>query len=392
MAEANLPAAEPSSLTSQTLSANDEIGPLTDEPAPSLFDAMSGPEFHEESPSEPLWRQLDKLHQLVSADIDRFNFEDFQTADSNIPPVNVTKTEILEIDAIQLDPPSIDLLPENRTYLAAPSATAVPPPLPWEPPFAQLPDSSAISPFAKAQQPTAPLAPLPAVFPPSPAPLSLQPSAAAAPLNIKPEFRELRDQLLARLNLAKCSTLLLIDAGRNVGDASWLLPLAASIIEKFSAGQNATRPQILLVEAAGSECGISQSQGLDVHLGLTHVLAGRTDAKSAIQSTPHPQIKLLGRGAEQFRCNDPRRLAKLWAELTTQFNLILVAAGPQSPTSQVDQAKKHVSDSVTAFFPLATAAILCIELNGTPQVAALDTKQLLDARGIQMLGCIVQPT
>ncbi|HEY2760408.1 MAG TPA: hypothetical protein VGI75_06685 [Pirellulales bacterium] len=338
---------------------------------PPPFETASEHETYGEFASEPIWQQLAELQNLVSSDLDRFKIDNLDSQQPYAPAIDVTITEELEIDAIDIDPPSITPLP----VLKAPATIS--PPLP------------SVAPLAAALTPPVQLTPIAAIVPSSPAIGS--PTAPTPALNIKPEFRELRDQLLSRLNISKHPTLLLIDAGQNIGDSSWLLPLAMSLVEKLNAASRDTPPQILIVEAAGSNCGIAQTLGLDAHLGLNHVLARRTDWQATVQSTPHPQIKLLGRGADQLRSSDFNRLAKCWAELSLRFDLILVAAGPVYEPSVADQNEKFPRSSANIFFPLATAAILCIELNGTPQAAALEAKRLLDARGIQVLGCIVQP-
>jgi hypothetical protein len=348
--------------------------------------------------NEPLWQQLEDLQRLVSSGLGRLDIETVSLEDSGDSSIEVTTTEVLEIDAIDVPGPNVTLTAatpptgSSRTFIppASPAeqfATAFPPfqtlsqPVTTAPPVAPPPSVAAAVETSLAQ-----------VVMPSAPPTPPEPVAPAAPLNFKPEFRELRDQLLARINIAKHPTLLMVDAGQDIGDSSWLLPLATSIIEKLNATKRDTPPQILIVEAAGSDCGIAQSLGLDAHLGLNHVLARRTDWNATVQSTLHPQIKLLGRGAGQLRSSDFNRLAKCWAELSLRFDLILVAAGPIYDPPSVDQVQKTLSSSATMFFPLTTAAVLCIELNGTPQSTAAEAKRFLDARGIQVLGCIVQPT
>ncbi len=198
-------------------------------------------------------------------------------------PVDVTETETVEIEAIESSPTIIPL--------------REPDPVPAQPPRPIQTQATIVSAPPPAAEPTQTnILRAEPVFIPVPKIVDIQPAVAAAPLNIKPEYRELRDQLLARLNIAKHPTVLLIDAGRTVGDVSWLLPLASGILEKLNATSN-TLPQILLVEAAGTECGLASTLGLDTHLGLSHVLNGQADWRAAIQSTQHPQIKLLGRGS-----------------------------------------------------------------------------------------------
>ena len=377
--------------------------PLADVPPPVADASETYTDFfadlRDDLGNEPIWQQLEDLQRLVASDLGRFNTETVSLEDSGDSSIEVTTTEVLEIEAIDLPEPNA--VPLTASPPTSSSTASIPPVSPAEqfatafPPFKSLSEpATTVPPFVSPPlSVAAPVEAIPAlIIAPSPAPTPSQPVATAAPLNFKPEFRELRDQLLARINIAKHPTLLMVDAGQGIGDSSWLLPLATSIIEKLNATKRDTPPQILIVEAAGSDCGIAQSLGLDAHLGLNHVLARRTDWNATVQSTPHPQIKLLGRGAGQLRSGDFNRLAKCWAELSLRFDLILVAAGPIYDPPSVDQIQKTVSSSATMFFPLTTAAVLCIELNGTPQSTATEAKRFLDARGIQVLGCIVQPT
>ncbi len=354
-----------------------DAAPSPEAEAPSTEDSPQ-PDFESDGSFEPLWDQLEKLQNLVSSDVEYLDFESLKFANADDFPVDVTETETVEIEAIE-PPPTIIPLREPDPVPVQPltpiqmQATIVsaPPPTP-EPIQTNI---------LRAES----------VFSIAPKIADIQPAAAAVHLNIKPEYRELRDQLLARLNIAKHPTVLLIDAGRTVGDVSWLLPLASGILEKLNATSN-TLPQILLVEAAGTECGLARTLGLDTHLGLSHVLNGQADWRTTIQPTQHPQIKLLGRGAQQLRCDNPKRLAKLWTELTPQFDLIFVAAGPRNQTQPGNRNPRQGNHSATAVFPHASAAILCVELNATSQAEASETKRLLDSRGIKVLGCIVQPT
>lgn len=293
-------------------------------------------EARDESASELVWQQFNDLQELVTSDVANLDIASFDNVNS---------------DSAKIDFADVDL-------------TTTAPPVPATPPMAP---------------------PLPKT------PATVSAPTTTSPLNVKPEFRELRNQLLSRLNLSTHPTLLLVDAGREVGDAAWLLPLAASIIEKLNALRGHAQSQILLVEGAGPNCGLAQALGLDTHLGFNHVLNGRSDWPPALQSTLHPQIKLLGRGAEQLQSNRFQHLAKLWAELTQQFDLLLVATGPIGERPSSGRSKPPVHSGATLFLPLASAAILCLELNGTSPTAATNAKRLLDAHGIPVLGCIVQP-
>jgi Mrp family chromosome partitioning ATPase len=405
----------------------------------SAADTHEAEKTSEESASEapePVWQQLDKLHDLLSAHIAEF---DLSSPQSKSPPaVENTAAPSTEIsselpDAAVSEPPPAEPTTNNLESIVPPSidepsfaepvADITEPDVPLMddikdspeltlefpesivPALIELPPASEVKspePPPAVQEPVAP-AKMPVVTPASvsPAPTvapsavkTHEPAARAAvvaQLNIKPEYRELRDQLLARMNTSRHSTVLFVDAGRTTCDATWLLPLATSIIERWNATRATGGSEILLVEAGGPQCGLSQTLGLETHVGLNHVLTGRADWRDAIQPTLHPQIQLLSRGAEQARCDDPKRLSKLWTDLSRQYDLILVAAGPISRNAHTRRAKPSNIDDAVQFFTPATAAVLCVELNGTSQTAALEAKRSLDARGIQVLGCIVQP-
>ncbi|HEY2882342.1 MAG TPA: hypothetical protein VGJ15_07915 [Pirellulales bacterium] len=356
--------------------------PETPPIAPAVYPSPTKPSFDVrlETTSEYILQRLDELQNLIKVDIANFDLPDFESAN----------VDINQFDLTNFDPP---MNVDSRSVM--PALHAAMPAQPPRAPVAMVP----IQLLAPARLNVSfPASLLPSATPSAPVPAaptlsaSTAPPAPAAPLrNIKPEFRELRDQLLSRLNIAKHPTLLFVDAGREVSDAAWLLPLATCIVDRLNADRNSAQTSILIVEAAGSNCGLAQTLGLDIHTGLNHLLTAKSEWHTFIQSTPHPQIKLLGRGAEQFRCNDSRRLARLWAELTAQYDLLLVAAGPISQLAQSSRPGASIGGAAAALLPLATAAVLCVELNRTPQSAAQEAKRLLDARGIQVLGCIVQP-
>ena len=79
------------------------------------------------------------------------------------------------------------------------------------------------------------------------------------------------------------------------------------------------------IEAAGPECGLAGSLGLEAVAGLSDVLQSGASWKSAIMSTWHPQIALLGRGTESLVWND--RLPELFRDLSRNFDVLLIAAG-----------------------------------------------------------------
>ncbi len=194
------------------------------------------------------------------------------------------------------------------------------------------------------------------------------PACTASPLvpavKIRDEYRELRDHLLARFRLDEPSTLLAIDAGRVTNDASWLAPFAASLWETLSEEPSrhlSAPPRILLVEAAGPECGIARHLGLDCPKGLVDVLLGAADWAAAIQPTYHPQIDLLSRGSAALRTTQSGQIAGVWSELQRRYQAILVAAGPWEAPSQASWRKTGTA-TAAILLPLADAAVVCVEL------------------------------
>lgn len=218
------------------------------------------------------------------------------------------------------------------------------------------------------------------VAPPEPSPLPAPPK-----LPLREEYRELRDHLLTRFPLTKPATILVVDAGRITHDASWLAPLAASIIQYFSETANRT-PKVLIVEAVGPECSVARGMGLQCASGLADALQNRTTLAAAITPTEHPQIQLLARGNGPLGANDRERLAKLWPDLQQQFDLILIAAG----TTESTTVNSRQSNSVADFYlPLADGVILSVELEGTPRNVANVAHRRLAARGAKLIGCVV---
>ncbi len=231
-------------------------------------------------------------------------------------------------------------------------------------------------------------------------PRTIQPSSPQ-PLNLSDEYRELRDHFLSRFSLESHTTLLLVDAGRIVTDASWLMPFVTSLLEHLTKkrlartdqrgaplfGNSAAAPTALLIEAAGADCGLARSFGLDVKSGLSDVLRDNLPWKSALQPTVDPQIHWLGRGSAPLLANQGIDLAALLADLKEQFDLVVVAAGPLDIGAD---ANRPLANSAALFLPLASAAILCVELDGTPQQTAATAKRKLVQRGVNLLGCIVR--
>lgn len=204
-------------------------------------------------------------------------------------------------------------------------------------------------------------------------------------LPLREEFRELRDHLLTRFPLTKPSTLLIVDAGRVVGDASWLMPLATSIIQKLGAAPDRA-PKVLIVEAAGPDCSVARGAALQCSGGLSDVLASTMSNSAAITTTECLQIYLLARGNQAVTGASRERLPKVWADLQEQFDLILIAAGPIQVSNP---ASRSFPLSAEHFLPLADGVILSVELSGTPQVVATQAISRLGAHRAKLIGSVV---
>jgi hypothetical protein len=216
------------------------------------------------------------------------------------------------------------------------------------------------------------------------------------------EYRELRDHFLSRFPLERHMTLALVDAGRIVTDAAWLTPFAASLLEHLGGPRHdsptqqpmklfhdqSALPTALLVEAAGADCGLARSFGVDARIGLSDILRGEADWKAALRPTVDPQIQLLSRGSGPVTAGQEAKLAPLWAELNANFDLLLVTTGPL----HWERSPKEPSwgSAASIFLPLANAAIFCVELDGTPHPAAALAKRKLTQSSVNLLGCIVR--
>jgi hypothetical protein len=211
----------------------------------------------------------------------------------------------------------------------------------------------------------------------------------AKPATIPPlreEYRELRDHLLARFPLQKPATLLVVDAGRAVCDAWWLMPVAVGIAQHI--GEKSNRgANILIVEAAGPDCGLARGLALECAGGLTELITDGMPLEAALTPTEHPQIQLLARGNGALNGDHRQRMAEIWPELQRRFDLILVAAG-----SLHDKAINSRGSMTTAdlLLPLADGILLAIELSGTPQEVAQETQRRLAAHSAKLIGCVVQ--
>ena len=145
--------------------------------------------------------------------------------------------------------------------------------------------------------------------------------------------------------------------------------------------------KVLIVDAAGSDSGVASAFGLEVGIGLSDVLNGTTSLPTAIQETFHPQIRFLPRGTDSIRADQAAALAKLWAGLFQDFDLLLVAGGPLGDHSDENVSSIHLA--VEMFLPLAGGVVLCVELDGTPVAACRKSKAVLESNGVNLLGCIV---
>jgi hypothetical protein len=204
-------------------------------------------------------------------------------------------------------------------------------------------------------------------------------------LPLREEYRELRDHLLTRFPLNRPATLMVVDAGRTTLDASWLVPLAASVVQHFSEIANRI-PKVLVVEAAGPDCSVARGMALQCVSGLSDFLQNRATLAAAFTPTDHPQIQLLSRGSGAIGSGDRERLAKLWPDLQQQFDLILIAAGAAETTSA---NSRHSISAAEIYLPLADGVILSVEIDGTPRNVAAIAHQRLTARGAKLIGCVV---
>jgi Mrp family chromosome partitioning ATPase len=202
---------------------------------------------------------------------------------------------------------------------------------------------------------------------------------ASAPPNLRPEFQELCAHLLSRFPLTKHCTFLVVDAGRAPLDHTWLLPLAAGLLDSIPD----RHARALLVEVDPCSSAIAQMLGIDA---TSHSAAGTSDT-AAFSSTYHPQIDIV-RLSENFLAAVTTRLEETWTELQEGYNLILVASGPlASDTSGRGGSPNEIACSL---LPLADAVILSVELGSTPVSVASQTAELLKAAGANVLGCVAQ--
>ncbi|MCC7083741.1 MAG: hypothetical protein IT427_01895 [Pirellulales bacterium] len=204
-------------------------------------------------------------------------------------------------------------------------------------------------------------------------------------LPLREEYCELRDHLLKRFPLDKQTTLLVIDAGRTTLDASWLIPLAASIIPHISSSTNRW-PKVLIVEGAGPDCSVARGLGLQCSAGMSAALADPASALTAIVPTEHPAIQLLTGSNAKLGHDDREPLAKLWPELRRRFDLILVAAGPLNSTVV---HSRHSMPAADFYLPFADGIILSVEIDGTPRKVAQAMCRRLADGGAKLIGCVV---
>ncbi len=341
------------------------VEPQAIEPEPAQPQAIAFPEPKEPEiqTAESTLERLNSLHELIDAALQEFSSTQPIVIESPAADSSVSEPAIA---SEQLEKPNriSDFFP-----LEASPATVVPP----------------VTAKPVVDEPIIPAAVIPIAAP------AITASAWVPAVKVRDEYRELRDHLLARFKLDEPSTLLAIDAGRVTNDASWLAPFAASLWETLSEEPSrhlSAPPRILLVEAAGPECGIARHLGLDCPKGLVDVLLGAADWAAAIQPTYHPQIDLLSRGSAALRTTQSGQIAGVWSELQRRYQAILVAAGPWEAPSQASWRKTGTS-TAAILLPLADAAVVCVELDGTPQSVAVETRHALKRRGVRLLGCVV---
>jgi Mrp family chromosome partitioning ATPase len=252
--------------------------------------------------------------------------------------------------------------------------------------------------------PSAPHEPVPA-----PAPrvvvVKSPPTIHVPNVSIRDEYRVLVESIANRLPLTNHATLLFVDGGQVQTDLAWLWVFAACVLKRFSIGKSDTNApphgadiqeremrissaKVLIVEAAGAECGIASALGLNVEVGLSEVLQGTTPLLTAIQETFHPQIRYLATGSNSLKPSQSAEVAKIWTSLSSDFDLLLVAGGPLSDVSV--EASMAAPSAAEIFLPLATGVILCVELDGTPVATCHNSRTHLEAIGANLLGCVVR--
>ena len=252
-------------------------------------------------------------------------------------------------------------------------------------------DADVAQPAIALPVPIPPVAPAPVQPSPPPPPqvvvVKSPPVVLVPTVKVRDEYRVLKESISARLTLTKHATLVFVDGGRAQTDYSWLWAFAASVLNGSSNANATAVGKVLIVDAAGPESGVASALGLDVGSGLSDVLKGTNPLQTAIQETLHPQIHFLPQGTDPLRAEHAAALAKLWAGLSRDFDLLLIAGGPLSDHS--DEKSSGLPAVAEMFLPLADGVILCIELNGTPVAACRNSKALLESNGVNLLGCVV---
>jgi len=205
-------------------------------------------------------------------------------------------------------------------------------------------------------------------------------AAALPPPNLRPELRELCDHLLSRCPLTKHCTFLVVDAGRAPLDHTWLLPLAAGLLDSTSDHQ----ARALLVEVNPCSSAIAQMLGIDA---TSHSVDGTSDT-AAFSNTYHPQIDIV-RLSDSSLAAVTTPLEETWTELQESYNLILVASGPLGSDTS-DRGGNPPNQIARSLLPLADAVILSVELGSTPVSVASKTAERLKAAGANLVGCVVQ--
>ena len=206
-------------------------------------------------------------------------------------------------------------------------------------------------------------------------------------VKIRDEIRILKESISARLPLTKHTTLVFVDGGHAQTDYSWLWAFAASVLNGSSNENSTAVGKVLIADAAGSDSGVASAFGLEAGIGLSDVLRRATPLQAAIQETFHPHIRFLPRGIDSLRADQAASLARLWAGLSQDFDLLLVASGPLSGRS-IDESIA-LPTAAEMFLPLASGVVLCVELDGTPVEVCRKSKTILESNGVNLLGYIV---
>jgi Mrp family chromosome partitioning ATPase len=230
------------------------------------------------------------------------------------------------------------------------------------------------------QQTEAPDKPADGSIAPPKAPAVVEPTSRSRPadepnqpVGVAREFAELADRLLAELNSAAPAVVSVFGIGNESADSFWLLPLAVALWQKHAG-------RILIVEADGDTPRWPAHLGIEAEIGLVELLESRVAWRDCLRSTAIPDLDLLPRGTGPIpAAGEPLSLLKLLLDnVKSEYALTLIAAG-----SADRPLAKHLAEQ-------SEGVVLVVDLNATPQSAALRAKRLLDSTNARVLGAIVR--